>query len=222
MSARTETKQGGAAVSKGTVVSVNVGTPREITLGKKVRTTSIYKSPVRGRARVEGINVAGDDQADKKVHGGPDKAVYAYALEDYLWWGAELGRSLDPGTFGDNLTISGLDITGALVGERWSAGSVLLEVVQPRMPCLKLGARMGDSRFPRRFSLANRPGAYLRILAAGDLGAGDEVSVVHRPAHHVSVGLIARIYYSERSRAHELLAAPELGEGWKEWVAGVG
>lgn len=209
-------------IDTGTLVSVNVGTPRAVRLGNKVRTTSIWKRPVEGRVGVAGVNVAGDDQADRKVHGGRDKAVYAYSLEDYAWWERELGESLEPGTFGDNLTISGIDVTGALVGERWSIGGCVFEVAQPRMPCAKLGARMGDAGFPRRFSIANRPGAYLRIVAEGEVGAGDEARVCHRPEHSVSVGLIAHIYYRDHSRAGELLAADELAEGWKEWARTAG
>ena len=124
-----------------------------------------------GRVRVEGVNVAGDDQGDRRVHGGPDKAVYAYASEDVRHWATELDRELPPGTFGENLRTGGRDVTNALVGERWRIGTTLLEVVQPRLPCFKLGLRMGDPSFVRTFGRASRPGAYLRIIDEGELAA---------------------------------------------------
>ncbi|HZK50850.1 MAG TPA: MOSC domain-containing protein, partial [Actinomycetota bacterium] len=101
------------------VVSVNVGTPREFTLDGKRKTSAIWKEPVEGRVAAEGVNLAGDDQADRKNHGGPDQAIYAYALEDYEWWSGELGKDLAPGTFGENLTLAGVEVNDALVGERW-------------------------------------------------------------------------------------------------------
>src|SRR3954452_12948833 len=113
------------------VVSVNVGRPRTVCTGRRAVSTSIWKAPVEGRVAVRGVNVDGDDQADRSVHGGPDKAVYAYALEDTRLWEAELGRELGSGAFGENLTTEGIDVSGALVGERWRVGTTLLEVVQP-------------------------------------------------------------------------------------------
>jgi MOSC domain-containing protein YiiM len=200
------------------VVSVNVGEPREIAwLGRRF-TTSIWKSPVEGRVPVRGVNVAGDDQADRVAHGGPDKAVYAYAREDAEWWEAELGRPIDLGGFGENLTTCGLDVSGALVGERWLVGRVLFEVSQPRIPCFKLGARMGDPDFPPRFSDGERPGAYLRLLREGELAAGDPIEVVERPSHGLTVRDVARIYDREPERAGELLAVAELAHGWHVWA----
>src|ERR1041384_1992507 len=105
--------------------------------------SAIGKAPVEGPVRVEGVNLAGDDQADRRVHGGPDKAVYAYASADAAFWSGELGRALGPGTFGENLTTAGLDVSGAVVGERWRIGTVELEVCQPRLPCNKLALRPG-------------------------------------------------------------------------------
>jgi MOSC domain-containing protein YiiM len=202
----------------GTLLSVNVGTPREIEwLGRREK-TSIWKAPVEGRVPVRGVNVAGDDQANREVHGGPDKAVYAYAREDTEWWERELGRRLEHGNFGENLTVSGIDVTGAVVGERWTLGSTVLEVAQPRIPCWKLGARMEDPSFPVHFAAAGRPGAYLRIVEEGEIGAGDEILVAERPGHGLTVGDVARIYHQERSRAALLLRAPELAEGWQEWA----
>src|SRR3954447_12352886 len=142
------------------LLSVNVGRPQRVGLrrGRPVQ-SAIGKAPVDGRVRVEGVNLAGDDQADRRVHGGPDKAVYAYAVEDTAWWAAELDRPLGPGMFGENLSVEGVDVTGALVGEHWRIGSVELEVCQPRLPCAKLGLRFGDPGMLRRFALAGRSGA---------------------------------------------------------------
>jgi MOSC domain-containing protein YiiM len=202
----------------GKLLSVNVGSPREIEWLGRREATSIWKSPVDGRVPVRGVNVAGDDQADREVHGGPDKAVYAYAREDLDWWEREIGRELELGNFGENLTVSGMDVTGAVVGERWQVGSTVLEVAQPRIPCWKLGARMEDASFPVHFAAAGRPGAYLRIVEEGEIGAGDEVRIGAKPGHGVTVGDVARIYHQERGRCALLLEAPELAEGWREWA----
>jgi MOSC domain-containing protein YiiM len=201
------------------VESVNVGTPRAVGWRGRTVTTAIWKAPVVGRVAVRGVNVDGDEQGDRKVHGGVDKALYAYAAEDYGWWAEQLGRPLGPGTFGDNLTTRGLEVSAAVVGERWRAGATLLEVAQPRIPCFKLGIRMGSQRFPRRFAAAGRPGAYLRILAEGEVAAGDRVEVVHRPGHGLTVAEVSRIYHGDHAGAARLLEVPELADGWKQWAA---
>jgi MOSC domain-containing protein YiiM len=202
------------------VEAVNVGTPRPVERSNgRVETTSIWKSPVSGRVAVRGVNIEGDDQADRSVHGGPDRAVYAYAGEDTDWWAAELGRPLDPGTFGENLTLRGVDVTGARVGERWKIGSVVLEVSSPRIPCWKLAKKMEDPRFIKRFAQAGRPGAYLRIVEEGELAAGDELEIVSRPDHDVSVGLFAEAYEHDHALLPRLLDAEDaLPEPWREWI----
>jgi MOSC domain-containing protein YiiM len=202
----------------GVVVSVNVGTPREVGYRGTTVRTAIWKDPVPGRVRVGGHRVGGDEQGNPEVHGGPDKAVYAYAAEDYEWWGAELGQELGPGTFGDNLTLRGIDVSHALVGERWRVGETLLEVAQPRIPCFKLGIRMGSQRFPARFAAAGRPGAYLRIVTEGEVGAGDPAEVVHRPGHDLSVAEVSRIYHDDHAGAGRLLQVPELARTWRPWA----
>src|SRR4051794_18098425 len=175
------------------LLAVSVSRPRQIGVrrGRPVM-SGIVKEPVEGRVRVAGEQVEGDQQADRRVHGGPDKAVYAYASEDTAWWSNELVRELPPGMFGENLTTEGLDVSGALVGERWRIGELELEVCQPRLPCFKLGLRFGDPRMLKRFAEAERPGAYLRIVTPGVIGAGDAIEVVSRPDHDVSVRLVAR------------------------------
>lgn len=205
----------------GRLESVNVGSARTTEWNGRTVRSAIWKAPVAGTVAVRGVNVAGDDQGDRAVHGGIDKAVYAYAAEDYRWWAGQLGRELDPGTFGDNLTVSGLDLGAAVIGERWQVGSAVLEVSQPRTPCFKLGMRMGDRAFPRRFAKATRPGAYLRIVREGEVRAGDPLTVAHRPTHGVTVGLVAHAYHHDRTRADALLAAPQLAGGWRDWARSV-
>jgi MOSC domain-containing protein YiiM len=211
---RSATTQDSAPV----VIAVNVGRPRDVMVGDRVVSTAIWKEPVSGRVAVRGVNVAGDDQADRSVHGGPDKAVYAYASEDAAWWAQRLGRELGRAPFGENLTTRGLDVSGARIGEHWAIGSTLLEVRQSRMPCYKLGLRMDDPRFLRTFAQADRPGAYLAILREGDVGAGDAVEIVHRPDHDVTVALMHRALLQDHDLLSELLAAPELMPKWRAFV----
>ena len=195
------------------VVSVNVGMPQQLSVRRgRPMMSAIAKSPVDGRVRVEGINVAGDRQADRRVHGGPEKAVYVYAREDSDWWAAELGREIPNGMFGENLTTAGVDVSGARIGERWRVGTVELEVCQPRLPCSKLGLRFGDLRMVKAFGQASRPGAYLRIIEEGELGAGDEVTITHRPAHDVTVALVSAAILIDESMVPKVLEAPRLAE----------
>ena len=200
------------------LVSVNVGRIRHISHQGRDVTTGIYKEPVAGRVATHGVNIDGDDQADRHAHGGPDRAAYAYAQEDLTWWSEQLGRPVPPGSMGENLTTSGVDVTGALVGERWRVGTVLFEVSSPRVPCFKLSRRMEDGRFQQRFAAALRPGAYLRILEHGTVAAGDPITVVHRPDHEVTLAMVAEAYHGDHSLAPRLLAAPELTDGWREWA----
>jgi MOSC domain-containing protein YiiM len=203
---------------QGTVEAVNVGEPRPVELDGHTVWTAIWKSPVEGRVPLRGVNLRGDDQADRTVHGGPDKAVYAYGAEDTEWWEAELGRPLGPGAFGENLTVRGLPVSEAVIGERWAVGSTLLEVAQPRLPCFKLGLRMGDPRFLKRFAAAARPGAYLRVIREGDIGAGDAIEVVARPEHGVTSALVSRAILGESSLLAAASRAPELPGELREWM----
>ena len=203
----------------GKVLSVNVGKAREFEYNGRLARSAIWKSPVAGRIAARGVNLAGDDQADRKAHGGPDKALYAYAVEDARWWQQEIGRAFAYGEFGENLTTEGIDVNDALVGERWRIGTLLLEVSEPRIPCWRLGVRMNDKMFPRRFTEAMRPGAYLRIAVEGDVGAGDEISVVERPDHDLTIRDVFRIYNRDRAEVERLLAVPQMSESWKRWAA---
>jgi MOSC domain-containing protein YiiM len=202
----------------GLLVSVNVGRIEAVSHHDRTVTTGIYKRPVAGRVATRGVNLVGDAQADRTVHGGPDRALYAYAAEDLEWWADQLGRPLPAGTMGENLTTADVDVTNAVIGERWRIGSVVLEVTAPRVPCFKLGIKMGDGRFPIRFAAAGRPGAYLRIVEHGELGAGDVVDVADVPDHGVTVALVAHAFHDDHSLAATLLTAPALGAGWPEWA----
>ena len=201
-----------------TVTSVNVGRVALLETPQGPVASAIVKQPVSGRVRFEGVNAAGDDQANRDVHGGPNRAVYAYAAEDYAWWETELGRPLAPGTFGENLTTSGLDVNQSVIGERWAIGDAELEVSSPRVPCSKLAARMNDPRFVKTFGHARRPGPYMRITRPGTIAAGDRISIVSRPSHGIRVVDFFTIYLFERNRLRELLAAPEMPTDWTEWI----
>ncbi len=203
----------------GQVVSVNVGRPRTVPWNGSTVTSGIWKAPASGRVAVGGVNVDGDDQADRSVHGGLDKAVYAYGLDDYRWWAGELGSELGPGSFGENLTIDGFDVSDALIGEHWQIGDAVFEVSQPRIPCYKLGIRHADPEFPRRFAAAERPGAYVRIIQPGSIAAGDAVTVLSRPAHGLTARLVSRAYHTDRSLVPRLLEVPELTSSWRDWAA---
>jgi MOSC domain-containing protein YiiM len=203
----------------GRLLSVNVGRPQQVSVRKgRPVMSAIGKAPVSGRVRVHGVNLDGDDQADRRVHGGPDKAVYAYAREDELWWAARLNRDIPPGMFGENLTVEGLDVSGAVIGERWKIGDVELEVCQPRFPCFKLGLRFGDPQMVKLFAQAGRPGAYLRILAEGEIGAGDEVDITDRPSHQITVAQVANAVMLDESGLEAAAAAPALPESLASWM----
>ena len=202
----------------GRVLSVNVGQPREFEYDGRSARSAIWKLPVAGRIKARGVNLDGDDQADRKAHGGFDKAVYAYAIEDMRWWERELGRSLQYGEFGENLTTEGIAVNDALVGERWKIGTAVLEVSEPRVPCWRLGVRMNDQMFVRHFTEALRPGTYLRIIGEGDLGAGDEIQVIYRPDHDLTIQDVFRIYTRDRGEVERLIATPQISDSWKNWA----
>ena len=210
-------------MSSARVLSLAVGRSREFDYHGRPAQSAIWKSPVSGRVAVRGVNFDGDDQADRQAHGGPDKAVYAYAIEDARWWEAQLGRVLETAQFGQNLTTEGVDVNGALVGERWAIGTAVLEVSCPRIPCRTFQAFWDVPQLVRRFTDHGAPGAYLRIVQEGEVGAGDRVTVVHRPAHGVTIGETFRGLTGDRSLAPRLLEAVELPERDLErvrtWVA---
>jgi MOSC domain-containing protein YiiM len=201
----------------GHLLQVSVGRPRPVDRHGRDGRTAIYKSAVHGPVRAAGVNLDGDDQADRNAHGGDDKAIYAYADEDREWWESETGRAIERAAFGENLTTSGIDVTNSLIGEQWVIGSVVLEVSEPRLPCWKLNHRMGDEHFVKRFTAARRPGAYLRILTEGVLRAGDSIRVVRVPDHGVTVADVARIH-RERVGVETLLELDSISQAWKDWA----
>ena len=140
--------------ARGSLLSVNLGGIRTFEFDGHAAVSAVWKAPVTGRVTARGENLEEDDQADRAAHGGLDKAVYAYAVDDLRWWTGELGRPLEHGELGENLTTEGIDVNGALVGERWKIGNVILEVSEPRVPCWRLGVRMEHDLFPRRFTKA--------------------------------------------------------------------
>lgn len=208
-------------------MSVNVGKPRVVEWQGREVESAIWKEPVDGRVVVRGVNVDGDAQADLRVHGGPDKAVYAYAVEDYAWWSSQLDRDIGPATFGENLTVAGLDLGAMVIGTHWHIGDVELEVAQPRQPCFKLGMRMGDASFVDVFDGAERFGAYLRIVSEGDVGAGDVIEVVARedvePPLPAGTGLMITELGTTgmdapRERLDRIVADPLVPAGWRDWA----
>jgi MOSC domain-containing protein YiiM len=202
------------------IASVNVGAARTVEWAGRHVTTAIWKRPVVGAVRVAGVNLAGDDQADRRVHGGADKAVYAYAAEDYEWWKGDLGTGLAAGTFGENLTTVGIALQRCVVGQRWRVGSTVLEVAQPRMPCFKLGIRMGDAHFVERFEEARRWGAYLRIIGEGAITAGDAVVLEAEPDHGLTIGDIGAAFRESPSELlHRIATIADVPEGWRDWAA---
>lgn len=170
------------------MISVNSGTERAIQNAKASGKTGIYKVPVQGPVRITRHGLARDEISDKKNHGGVDQAVYLYGVPDYDWWVGQLECHLPPGTFGENLTVAGLESARASVGDRVSVGSVVLEVTAPRIPCVTLAARMEDPSFVRRFRAAERPGLYCRVIREGEVQAGDEV--VYEPHPGPTVGAL--------------------------------
>jgi MOSC domain-containing protein YiiM len=200
------------------VLSVNVGGVREFEYNGRPAKSAIWKSPVSGRIRVRGVNIDGDTQADREAHGGPDKAVYAYAIEDLKWWENQINQSLPYGVFGENLTTEGIDVNNSLVGERWEVGAAVLEVSEPRVPCWRLGVRMNDKLFPRYFTEALRPGSYLRIIVEGDIAAGDEIKVIERPDHNLTIRDVFRIYTRDHDEIERLLSVPQMSDAWRRWA----
>ncbi|MGV9807855.1 MOSC domain-containing protein [Micromonospora chersina] len=206
------------------LLSVNVGKPRP-NPWKKLSATGIDKRPVAGPVAVAApgpkgtgeVGLAGDRVYDVKHHGGPDQAVYAYAREDLDRWEAELDRPIANGGFGENLTTIGLDVNGALIGERWRIGpDVVLEVSCARIPCATFQGWLQQHGWIKRFTQAALPGAYLRVIEPGNVSAADPVEIVYRPAHHVTVELVFRAMTLEPELLPQVLAAEALPQEERE------
>ena len=193
------------------ILSINIGIMRTITRKGTDYITGIYKNPVEGSIEVTPDGLAGDMIADKKHHGGPDQAVYIYGQADYDYWTELLGEALTPGTFGENLTISGLASADYNIGDTLKIGSSVLQVTAPRIPCATLSARMGDPQFVKKFRQAERPGMYCRVLKAGLIKAGDPVRVVPYTGETISlIEMYRDAFNPETSPAtlRRFLAAP--------------
>jgi len=193
------------------LISVNIGTERIVPKEHGVERTGIYKLPVEGPVQVTALGLPGDAVCDKKHHGGLDQAVYVYGGADYEWWAGELGRALAPGTFGENLTIGGLESPAAGIGDRFTIGTVVLEVAAVRIPCKTLARRMSDPQFIERFRRAARPGLYCRVLREGSLRPGDAVTGEEYPGVRVGVMELFHEYYAsehDETTLRRLLAAP--------------
>jgi len=195
------------------VLSVNVGRPKDAEWAG-LGYTSMDKRPVDAAVRVHRNGLVGDVVSDTKYHGGPDQAVYVFAREDLDLWAERLGVGLRDGQFAENLTTSGLDVNEALVGERWRIGSALLEVCHVRTPCNDfknwVGIAGADNKgWVKRFAAEARPGPYLRVLQEGQVRAGDEIEVVHRPGHGLTVSMLFRALNLDHS-LRRLFAEPEV------------
>jgi len=200
------------------LLSVNVGQP-QLNPWKQIKLTGIDKRPVDGPVRVSPprakgmgmVGLAGDRCYDVKNHGGPDMAVYAFAREDLDDWETVLERTLPNGVFGENLTTAGVDVNGALIGERWRVGAdVLLEVSLPRVPCGTFQGWLDRAGWIKQFTAAARPGTYLRVIEPGEISAGDPVEIVQRPGHDVTVAVTFRALTLEADLLPRLLVADAL------------
>ena len=201
------------------VVSVNVGLPREVVWEGKTVLTSIFKETVAGRVYVRRLNLDGDRQADLTVHGGKNKAVYAYPSEYYSYWRAEFPNMHLPWSmFGENLTLAGLVDDTVHIGDRFRVGSAILTVTQPRLPCYKLGIKFGRDDILKRFLASGLTGFYFAVLEEGEVAAGDPITLLERDEHEIKVSDITRLYKSDKhdlallQRALQVQALPE---GWR-------
>jgi MOSC domain-containing protein YiiM len=201
------------------VLSVNVGRPRDVAWRGKAVRTSIFKDPVAGAVAVRTLNLDGDGQADLSVHGGRDKAVYAYPSEHYAFWQRELEMdSLPWGAFGENLTTQGLDENGVCIGDQLRCGSAEFVVTQPRVPCYKLGVRFDRPDLVKRFLRSGRSGFYLAVTREGELRTGDAIEVVAAAGDRVSIAEMNAIYTADapdRDQIARLIALPALAEAWR-------
>jgi MOSC domain-containing protein YiiM len=207
------------------VICVSCGLPRDIDWHGHAVTTSIYKDPVEGRIGLRKVNLDGDRQSDLTVHGGEHKAVYCYPIAHYEFWQAELpGRSLPMGSFGENFTVEGLD-ESVHIGDAFAIGSAEVVVTQPRLPCYKLGIKFGMDDMVKRFLASGRTGFYLAVRREGEVGAGDEITLLGREPDSIPVSAITRLYIAKGYSAEDLLLVDRattlkaLPDSWKQWLA---
>jgi MOSC domain-containing protein YiiM len=203
------------------VLSVNVGRPQDIEWRTETLQTAIYKAPVSGSVAVARLNIAGDQQADLSVHGGPEKAVYAYPSEHYAFWREKLpGVALPWGSFGENLTIEGLLETAVRVGDVLRIGTTELVVTQPRMPCFKLNVRFQRPDMVKRFMRSGRSGFYYAVLKEGHVGAGDPIDLVPTDEHAISVAEVVTLYTADadsRELLQRAVRTAALPQAWRDY-----
>jgi MOSC domain-containing protein YiiM len=203
------------------ILSVNVSYPKEVDFEGQKITTGIFKEPIEDRVRLRALNLDGDKQADLTVHGGPDKAVYAYPIEHYGFWHKVYPNMEMPnGMFGENFTIEGLIESRVNVGDVFEIGSAKVIATQPRMPCYKLGVKFGRMDVLKKFLASGRSGIYFKVLEEGEVGAGDLIIQIKTDSNRVGISDIVRLYASDREdikmmrRAVKVEALPE---GWKDY-----
>jgi len=209
------------SMSGARVISLNRGLICDLLIGGRPGQTAIDKRPVTGSVAIGRLGLDGDECADKHHHGGLEQALYAYAREDLDWWTEQLGRELPNGTFGENLTTAGIDISAALIGETWQVGTVQVQVTAPRIPCVTFKSWLGEPHWVKRFAAAGRPGAYLRVLTPGAVQAGDELTVIGTPSQTVTVAESMRAFYGDRDIMDRLLTVDGRGSKWDEIAADV-
>src|SRR5262245_10043878 len=203
------------------LLSINVGRPREVVdLNGRLVRTSIWKTPIEGRVRVTTLNIEGDQQSDLSVHGGRDKAVYAYPSEHYPYWRQQLsGMDLSWGIFGENLTTQGLLEDEIQIGDRLRIGSAEFSVTQPRLPCFKLGIRFGSQEMIKRFQRSGRSGFYLAVVTEGELSMSDPGEIVARSESGITVREIGSLYAADTldlETLRRLTELPGLASSWRE------
>lgn len=186
------------------ITSVNIAKPRNLIHKGNTYPTGIFKEPVDGAVAVNVQGFADDVIMDKSVHGGVDQALYLYSTEDYQWWGEQVEKAVKPGVFGENLTVSGIDLSLLKVGDRFSFGSLLLEVTGPRIPCIKLALRMDDTAFLKKFVAAARPGVYVRVLAEGMIQSGQLGEYIPTEADFVECNALYAQWH-QRDKDHAVL-----------------
>lgn len=201
------------------IISVNVSKPREVEYRGKMVSTGIFKEATKEKIAVRELNLDGDGQADLIAHGGIYKAIYVYSIENYSYWQNELGRDdFTYGQFGENFTVEGLTEDNVHVGDIFRMGTAMVEVTQPRVPCFKLGIRMGMSTFPKIFLNSNRSGFYLRVLQKGEVQAGDEITLVKADPNRMTVRDINDLLYHAEDKldgAKRALKIHALSPGWR-------
>jgi len=203
------------------IISVNVSDGKTVRWKGRTVETGIFKTAVNRRLAVGKLNLEGDRQSDLRVHGGTDKAVYSYDWEDYFWWNQALGRELEPGAFGENLTTEGVLDREIFVGDTLRMGTAILQAVQPRLPCYKLGLKFEDERMTSRFMEAERWGIYYRVLEEGSVQAADEIEILSRDPNHIKISDLPRMLAGElidEDQIRRALAVQVMPEGWRNKV----